>query len=79
MGLPPMQYLAAWRVALAKDLLRTERLSIAQVAQRVGYQSATAFTTAFTLVAGCSPSEFVRAESSQRQDVSLAGGDRAVQ
>lgn len=79
MGLPPMQYLAEWRVALAKDLLRSERLSIAQVAQRVGYQSATAFTTAFTRVAGRSPSEFVRAGSSQRQDVSLAGGDRAVQ
>ena len=60
MGIPPMQYLLEWRVALAKDLLRTERLSTAQVACRVGYQSASAFTTAFTRLAGCSPTEFAR-------------------
>jgi AraC-like DNA-binding protein len=59
-GLTPMQYLLEWRVALAKDLLRTEAPSVAQLAQRVGYQSATAFTTAFTRVAGCSPSEYAR-------------------
>ena len=59
-GLTPMQYLLEWRVALAKDLLRSEAPSVAQLAQRVGYQSATAFTTAFTRVAGCSPSEYAR-------------------
>jgi AraC-like DNA-binding protein len=68
-GLTPMQYLLEWRVALAKDLLRTERPSIAQVAQRVGYQSATAFTTAFTRVAGCSPTDFVRAAASSDPQV----------
>ncbi|MBV5246126.1 AraC family transcriptional regulator [Mycolicibacterium sp. PAM1] len=60
MGLTPMQYLLEWRVAVAKDLMRSERLSIAQLAQRVGYQSATAFTTAFTRVAGAPPTEFAR-------------------
>ncbi|MDZ4270633.1 MAG: AraC family transcriptional regulator [Mycobacterium sp.] len=60
MGMPPMQYLLEWRVALAKDLLRTEHVSTAQVARRVGYQSANAFTTAFTRVTGCSPTEFAR-------------------
>ncbi|WP_419197175.1 AraC family transcriptional regulator [Mycolicibacterium austroafricanum] len=59
-GMPPMQYLLEWRVAVAKELLRTERPGIAQLAQRVGYQSATAFTTAFTRVAGCSPTAFAR-------------------
>lgn len=77
-GVPPMQYLLEWRVALAKDLLRRERPSVAQVAQQVGYQSATAFTTAFARVAGCSPTEFART-ASHRQDVAFAGGDRAVQ
>ena len=66
-----------------KDLLRTERLSTAQVACRVGYQSASAFTTAFTRLAGCSPTEFARrpglSSGSQRQDVPLAGRDAAVQ
>ncbi|MDT5340244.1 MAG: hypothetical protein QOD90_5749, partial [Mycobacterium sp.] len=62
-GLTPMQYLLEWRVALAKDLLRTERPAVTQLAQRVGYQSATAFTTAFTRVAGCSPSEYARSDT----------------
>ncbi|CAN3127093.1 Helix-turn-helix domain-containing protein [Mycobacterium sp. smrl_JER01] len=60
-GMPPMQYLLEWRVALAKGLLRAERHSIAHVARCVGYQSPTAFTTAFTRVVGCSPTEFARA------------------
>jgi len=30
------------------------------VADRVGYQSASAFTTAFTRLTGCAPTEFVR-------------------
>jgi AraC-like DNA-binding protein len=59
-GMPPMQYLLEWRVALAKDMLRGERPSLADVAERVGYQSASAFSTAFTRLTGCSPSEFAR-------------------
>lgn len=78
MGMTPMQYLLEWRVAMAKDLLRSGGPSVAQVARRVGYQSATAFTTAFTRAAGCSPTEFARGRS-ERQDVALAGGNRAVQ
>ncbi|WP_255506875.1 AraC family transcriptional regulator [Mycolicibacterium sp. 018/SC-01/001] len=62
-GLTPMQYLLEWRVALAKELLRTDRAPVARVAQTVGYQSATAFTTAFARVAGCSPSEYARRAS----------------
>ena len=60
-GMPPMQYLLEWRIALAKDILRRERPSLAEVAERVGYQSAGAFSTAFTRLTGRSPSEFVRA------------------
>ena len=59
-GMPPMQYLLEWRVALAKDMLRKERPSLAEVAERVGYQSASAFSTAFTRLTGRSPSEFAR-------------------
>jgi AraC-like DNA-binding protein len=59
-GMPPMQYLLEWRVALAKDILRGERPSLAEVAERVGYQSASAFSTAFTRLTGRSPSEFAR-------------------
>lgn len=59
-GMPPMHYLLEWRVALAKDMLRGERPSLAEVAERVGYQSASAFSTAFTRLTGRSPSEFAR-------------------
>ena len=59
-GVPPMQYLLEWRVALAKDMLRDERPLLAEVAERVGYQSASAFSTAFTRLTGHSPGEFAR-------------------
>ena len=57
-GMPPMEYLFEWRMAVAKDLLRGERPPLAQVADRIGYQSASAFSTAFARLTGCSPSEF---------------------
>ncbi len=47
-GLPPMEYLLAWRMAVAKDLLRRHELGIAEVAERVGYGSASTFSTAFS-------------------------------
>lgn len=56
-----MLYLLEWRMAIAKDMLRRERPPLADVAERVGYQSASAFSTAFSRLAGCSPSEFGRA------------------
>lgn len=59
-GMPPMQYLLEWRMALAKDMLRRERPPLAEVAERVGYQSASAFSTAFTRLVGRAPSEFAR-------------------
>jgi len=59
-GMPPMQYVLEWRMAIAKDMLRRDRYSLAQVASRVGYQSASAFSTAFTRLTDCSPSVFVR-------------------
>jgi AraC-like DNA-binding protein len=37
-GVAPMEYLLHWRMALAKDLLRRERVGVAQVAERVGLQ-----------------------------------------
>jgi AraC-like DNA-binding protein len=59
-GMPPMQYVFEWRMAIAKDLLRRESPPLAQLAERVGYQSASAFSTAFTRLSGTAPSEFAR-------------------
>ncbi|HKR37968.1 MAG TPA: AraC family transcriptional regulator [Steroidobacteraceae bacterium] len=63
-GLPPMEYLLAWRMALAKDLLRREdSIGLAEVAERVGYGSASTFSTAFSRYVGQSPSRYARAQS----------------
>jgi AraC-like DNA-binding protein len=55
-GLRPMEYLLAWRMAVAKDLLRRQDLGIAEVAERVGYGSASSFSTAFSRYVGQPPS-----------------------
>jgi AraC-like DNA-binding protein len=60
-GVPPMEYLLAWRMAVAKDLLRGQELGLAEVAQRVGYGSASTFSTAFTRYAGQPPGRYARA------------------
>jgi AraC-like DNA-binding protein len=60
-GLPPMEYLLAWRMALAKRLLRTRGLAIDHVAARVGYSSASTFSTAFTRHVGMPPMRYARA------------------
>jgi AraC-like DNA-binding protein len=56
-GLPPMEYLLAWRMAVAKDLLRRENVGLADVAERVGYGygSASTFSTAFSRHVNCRP------------------------
>jgi len=50
-----MEYLLAWRMAVARDLLRRRDLGIAQVAERVGYGSASTFSTAFSRRVGQPP------------------------
>jgi transcriptional regulator GlxA family with amidase domain len=59
-GLPPMEYLLAWRMALAKRLLRTRELAIEQVAARIGYGSASTFSTAFARHVGMPLARYAR-------------------
>jgi AraC-like DNA-binding protein len=56
-GEPPMTYLTGWRLALAADLLCEPDSTIGEVAQRVGYSSAFALSTAFKRERGISPQE----------------------
>lgn len=56
-----MEYLLAWRMAMAKHLLLLEAGSVSEVAQRVGYSSASAFSVAFTRFVGSPPSHYLRA------------------
>jgi AraC-like DNA-binding protein len=59
-GLPPTEYLLAWRMAVAKDLLRQHDLGLAEVAERVGYGSASTFSTAFSRHVGRPPGRYAR-------------------
>lgn len=72
--MPPMRYVLEWRMAVAKDLLLRESRNLAEVAERIGYQSANALSAALTRMAGCSPSEFAR--SKQADLTSSHHGDR---
>jgi AraC-like DNA-binding protein len=57
-GTGPIDYLQQWRMALAKDDLRRGARSIGEIALAIGFQSSSAFSTAFTRVVGCSPKRF---------------------
>lgn len=57
-GLAPMGYLLAWRMTVAKELLRRGDLRLAEVAARVGYGSASAFSSAFSRHVGQPPSRW---------------------
>jgi AraC-like DNA-binding protein len=64
-GLPPIQYLAKWRMQMAAGLLTDGQASIAQVAVEVGYDSEAAFSRAFKKIVGVPPATWrkSRAES----------------
>lgn len=59
-GLRPMEYLLAWRMALAKDLLRSGGIGLDEIARRVGYGSASTFSTAFSRHVGQPPGRYAR-------------------
>lgn len=59
-GVTPMDYLLQWRLALAKNLLVREGMSVAEAAFAVGYQSAAGFSAAFSRETGMSPKEFAQ-------------------
>ncbi len=60
MGVPPAQYLASWRMHLASGWLRDERLTVAQISARLGYESEPSFSRAFKRHVGVPPSALRR-------------------
>jgi AraC-like DNA-binding protein len=59
-GASPMEYLTKWRMLLAGDKLATSNDSLTAVARSLGYESESAFSTAFKRVMGCSPRQYSR-------------------
>lgn len=61
-GMPPMQYLASWRMQCGARLLREGHATVAAVAQEVGYDSEAAFARAFKRATGQPPAAWRRAQ-----------------
>src|SRR5215468_4163134 len=59
-GMPPMQYLARWRMQIASGLLNGDNTNIATVAAEIGYASEAAFSRAFKKMVGVPPSNWRR-------------------
>lgn len=64
-GESPMHYLTAWRMHLARQILRESRFTIPEVAARVGYNSEAAFNRAFKRHAGIPPGLWLKEDSRQ--------------
>jgi AraC-like DNA-binding protein len=62
-GMPPMHYLASWRMQVATEKLRNTSASLAQIAGIVGYDSEAAFSRAFKKAFGAAPATWRRSNS----------------
>lgn len=61
-GEAPMEYVTRWRMLLAGDRLSNTSDSVSVIALSLGYESESAFSTAFKRVMGCSPRQYGRTD-----------------
>ena len=59
-GSSPMDYLTRWRMLVAGDRLTNSGDPISVISPALGYESESAFSTAFKRVMGCSPRQYGR-------------------
>jgi AraC-like DNA-binding protein len=64
-GVPPMQYLAQWRMQAAARMLLETRATVATIALEVGYDSEAAFARAFKRLVGKPPAAWRRERSAE--------------
>jgi AraC-like DNA-binding protein len=62
LGIPPMHYLAKWRMQVASELLMSGKANLASIAADVGYDSEASFSRAFKKMVGVPPSTWRRQE-----------------
>jgi len=55
-GVPPMHYLAKWRMQVASEMLKRGNVNMATIAAQIGYESEAAFSRAFKKMMGVPPS-----------------------
>ena len=64
-GETPLTYLTNWRINKAREILKTEKVSIDEVASRVGYQSEPAFNRIFKAKTGKTPAVYRRNKAAE--------------
>ncbi len=57
-GITPLEYVSRWRMQLATQLLKSHHTTISSIAQKLGYDSDSAFSHAFKRTMKCSPREY---------------------
>lgn len=57
-GVSPIEYVTRWRMLIAAEQLRSSRQTIATIAFSLGYESESAFSSAFKRVMDCAPKHF---------------------
>ncbi|MEO5689975.1 MAG: AraC family transcriptional regulator [Burkholderiaceae bacterium] len=62
-GASPMDYLTRWRMIVAADRLANSGEPISRLAPALGYESESAFSTAFKRVMGCAPRHYGRGQA----------------
>lgn len=67
LGQSPMQYLTDWRMTLARDHLCNGTMSLAEIADAIGYGSPYAFAAAFRRQQACRP-DFWRQQATEPGD-----------
>ncbi|MGO9454150.1 MAG: AraC family transcriptional regulator [Candidatus Binataceae bacterium] len=78
-GASPIEYLTRWRMLLAGDRLENSSDPVSAIALSLGYESESAFSTAFKRVMGCSPRRYSRGrnvDSRSHGEVEAARADR---
>jgi AraC-like DNA-binding protein len=78
-GNSPMEYLTRWRMLLAGDRLTNASDPISIIALSLGYESESAFSTAFKRIMGCSPRQYSRGRnpaSPSRTEAEAASANR---
>jgi AraC-like DNA-binding protein len=63
LGVSPAKYVARWRMHVATRWLREDRVTVAELSSRLGYDSQAAFSRAFKRATGKTPSALRRKET----------------
>ncbi len=65
-GQSPMDYLTLWRMLVAGERLTNSSAPVSAIAHSLGYDSESAFSTAFKRVMGCPPRQYGNGRSQAR-------------